>query len=194
MMRALRTKAVVHESGPEGALVYRKPSCRCVEPRRDRWRRWNLALPHGAGVRRRDGAVGHALCTCAASQRGRACARKRRTRHPYARAGRGLRLSRSIHPRVPRPFRGHARSGPRIDVSRSHQASGADPHGFNPHRQSSSPAFSDRQAAARRRYWRALHLRDQRGDSRPVAAFSSIRCELSRPDRAGGLRRLLQRR
>jgi AraC family transcriptional regulator len=31
---------------------------------------------------------------------------------------------------------------------------------FNPHRQSSSPAFSDRQAVARRRYWRALHLRD----------------------------------
>ena len=28
MMMTLRTKAVVHESGPEGALVYRKPSCR----------------------------------------------------------------------------------------------------------------------------------------------------------------------
>ncbi len=37
----------------------------------------------------------------------------RRTRYPRSRAGGGLRLSRSIHPRVPRPFRGDARSGPR---------------------------------------------------------------------------------
>src|SRR6266403_712020 len=93
MMRELRTKAVVHESGPEGALVYRKPSCRRVVARRDRRRRWNLALPHG----------------------------------------------------------------------------------FNPHRQTSSTAFSDRQAAARRRYWRALHLQDQCGDTRQVTTLSSIR-------------------
>src|SRR5712691_13154267 len=58
MMRELRTKAVVHESCPEGALVYRKPSCRRVDPRRDRRRRWSLALSPGAGVRRCDGAVG----------------------------------------------------------------------------------------------------------------------------------------
>src|SRR5471030_2479553 len=26
-------RTAIHESGPEGALVYRKPSCRCVDPR-----------------------------------------------------------------------------------------------------------------------------------------------------------------
>ena len=31
-------------------------------------------------------------------------------------AGGGLRLSRSIHPRVPRPFRGDARSSPSLNV------------------------------------------------------------------------------
>ena len=35
--------------------------------------------------------------------------------HPGA--GCGLRLSRSIHPRVPRPFRGDARSGPQRQAS-----------------------------------------------------------------------------
>ena len=45
--------------------------------------------------------------------RGGAGARGRRARYPQPGAGGGLRLSRSIHPRVPRPFRGHARNGPR---------------------------------------------------------------------------------
>ena len=34
----------------------------------------------------------------------------------------------------------------------------------------------------------------RRRDSRPVAAFPPVRPELCGPDRAGGLRRLLQRR
>src|SRR5947199_5004933 len=116
-MRGLRTKTMIHESCPEGALVYRKPSRRRADPRRDRWRRGNLAFPHGAGVRRRDGAVGDALRACATPQRGGAGARRRRARYPYPGAGRGLRLSRSIHPRVPRPFRGHARNGPQLNAS-----------------------------------------------------------------------------
>ena len=113
MMPVLRTKAVVHESCPEGALVYRKPSRRRADARRDRGDRRRLALSHGAGVRRGDRVVGHALCACPASQRGGARAGQRRTRYPQPRAGGGLRLARSIHPRVSRPFRGHARSGPR---------------------------------------------------------------------------------
>ena len=58
------------------------------------------------------------------------------------RAGCGLRLSRSIHPRVPRPFRRHARSGSRRDVPRQTQASGADPHGFHRTRQPRSRRVS----------------------------------------------------
>ena len=114
------------KSGPEGALVYRKPSRRRVDSRRDRGDRRSLALPHGPGVRRGDGVVGHALCACPTPQRSGARACRRRTRYPRPRAGGGLRLSRSIHPRVPRPFRGHARSGPRLDAPRQPQTSGAD--------------------------------------------------------------------
>src|SRR6202165_6223373 len=61
MMPALRIKATVHESSPEGALVYRKPSWQAVEPGRALRRRGCLALPHGAGVRRCHRAVGRAL-------------------------------------------------------------------------------------------------------------------------------------
>jgi AraC family transcriptional regulator len=65
-------RTAVYESGPEGALVYRKPSRGRVDPRRGGGHRWNLAFPHGPGVRRRDGAVGHALCACPPPQRGSA--------------------------------------------------------------------------------------------------------------------------
>jgi AraC-like DNA-binding protein len=37
-------------------------------------------------------------------------------RHPHFGAGGGLRLSRSIHPRVPRPFRRDARDSPQLNA------------------------------------------------------------------------------
>src|ERR1700687_5023601 len=49
------------------------------------------------------------------SEAARALAGRARYSHPGA--GRGLWLSRSIHPRVPRSFRGHARGGPQLDAS-----------------------------------------------------------------------------
>ena len=121
-----------------------------------------------------DGVFGHALCACPPAQQGGARAGRRRARHSQSRAGCGLRLSRSLHPRVPRPFRRHARSGPRRNVPRSSQASGANRHGLNPARQSQGPAFRDRQAVARRRHRRTLHLRRRRRHSRPVAALSPV--------------------
>ncbi len=60
--------------------------------------------------------------------------------------------------------------------------------------QTSTAAFRNRQGLARRRHRRALLLRKQRGHSRPVAAFPPVGRSYSRPDRQGGLRRLLQRR
>ena len=57
-------------------------------------------------------------------------------------AGGGLRLARSIHPRVPRPFWRHARSGAPGGMRRQTQATGADHDGFNPHRKSASRRVS----------------------------------------------------
>src|SRR3979490_572175 len=45
MMRELRTKAVVHESGLGGPAGVRIRSAHSLARGRDRWRRWNLALP-----------------------------------------------------------------------------------------------------------------------------------------------------
>ena len=111
-------------------------------------------------------------------------------------AGGGLRLARSIHPRVPRPFRGHARSGPRLDASRPSQTSGADRHGFNRTRQSSSrrvlrPASRCSSPASAN----AITM----GMAAPAfpasgSAFIKSVHEHSRPDREGRLWRLLQRR
>ena len=95
----------------------------------------------------------------------------RRARYSDIGAGCGLRLSRSIHPRVPRPFRRHARNGPRRNVPRPSQASGADRHGFNagstisnpraskPGKRCSLPASAN---AARRRRRRRLPNQWQR--------------------------------
>ena len=152
-------------------------------------------FPHGARVRRRDRIVGDALCACPAAQRGGACAGCRRARYPHAGAGCGLRLSRSIHPRVPRPFRGHARSGPRrrrasTTSSFRSRSSWIQPSPtifrrrvLRPASRCSSPASAS-----------ATILRERRRHSRPVAALSPVGRRYSRPDRAGGLRRLLQRR
>src|SRR6476620_7283663 len=49
-------------------------------------------------------------------ERSGAGARRRRARYPHLGAGGGLRLSRSIHPRVPRPFRGDARDSPQLNA------------------------------------------------------------------------------
>ena len=68
---------------------------------------------------------------------------ERRAGHPVAGAGGGLRLARSIHPRVPRPVRHHARSGAGRNVPRQSQASGADPHGLH-HLDHSPAAFRNR--------------------------------------------------
>ena len=65
-----------------------------------------------------------------------------RARYSDAGAGGGLRLPRSVHPRVPRPFRRHAEAGSRRNVPRHAQASGADHDGFNPARQSASRRVS----------------------------------------------------
>jgi hypothetical protein len=61
-------------------------------------------------------ATGLSVMRRATPHRGGAGARRRRARYPQPRAGRGLRLSRSIHPRVPRPFRGDARGSPQLNV------------------------------------------------------------------------------
>jgi AraC-like DNA-binding protein len=100
------------------------------------------------------------------------------------------------HEAFTRAFRDHFGVTPEAvrgsGASRPSSASGADRHGFDRHRQSSTAAFCDRQAAARRWSRRALHLGVGCRHSRPVAALSPIRRQHSGPDREGGLRRLLQ--
>ena len=70
------------------------------------------------------------------------------------------------HEAFTRAFRDHFGVTPEAvrsrNASRQPQASGADRHGLNRHRQSSGAAFRDRQAAARRRPRRALHLGERR--------------------------------
>ena len=138
-------KPSIHESSPEGALVHRKPSRRAADARRDRRRRRRLALPSGAGVRRRDRAFGDALCACPPSDQGGARACGRRARYSQPGAGCGLRLPRSIHPRVPRPFRRHARSGPRTQRASTNsscrsRSSWIPPHSIISSRRVSKPA------------------------------------------------------
>ena len=113
-----------------------------ADARRDRRDRRRLALPHGAGVCRCDRIFGHALRACPPPQQGGARAGGRRAGHSQPGAGCGLQLSRSIHPRVPRPFRRHARIGPRRNVPRPSQASGADHHGLQPRSTISRPRVS----------------------------------------------------
>ena len=100
-------------------------------------------------------------------------------------AGCGLRLSRSIHPRVPRPFRRHARSGARRDVPRPTQASGADHDGLNPARQPQAAAFRDRQGLARRRHRRALSPCENEAPPFPASGSASIRRSATFPARIG---------
>ena len=196
MMLTLRMKAVTHESSPESALVYRKPSRRALTLDEIAGDRRRLALPHGAGVCRRDRLFGHALCACPPPEQCGARAGIRRARHPQSGAGCGLRLSRSFHPRVPRPFRRHARIGPRRNVPRSSQASGADHHGLNPARQSQGPAFRDRQG----RCWSPASANATPTKTKappfPTSGSAFIRSVDNIPgqDRQGGLWRLLQRR
>src|SRR5665213_3650748 len=127
--------------------------------------------------------------------RGGAGAGGRRAGYPQRGAGCGLRLSRSIHPRLSRSFRRDARSGPEPRALRPSQTPGADPHGLKRTRQTSAAAVCYRQAVSRRRARRTLHLRKQRRrNSRPVASLPSSGRRLPGPGREGGLRRLLQRR
>ena len=110
-------------------------------------------------------------------------------------AGCGLRLSRSIHPRVPRPFRGHARSGPqprRVSTissfrSRSSWISSLTDNLQAPRFETSKPLLV---AGIGERY----NHENGAGIPGQWQRFHQSVDEYSRPDRAGRLRRLLQRR
>jgi AraC-like DNA-binding protein len=172
MMPALRAKAMVHESRPEGALVYRKPPCRRADPRGDRRRRRARRLSEAARALA-GGAPDILTLTLDAD---------------YA-----------SHEAFTRAFRDHfgvtpemVRSSTRIDnlglqepiVMDSTLMDNLPPPRF----ETSKPLLV---AGLGERYtweeWRPRH-------SRPVAALSSVGGEYSRPNRKGGLRRLLQRR
>ncbi len=132
MMRRLRMKAVVHESRPEGALVYRKPSRRCADARRDlrrcgesRASTWCGRLPPRPGFR------SCVTCVPAVSPRRRG---RWQTARRISSASRWMRITALTKPS---PARSATISASTPETVRATtcldrtQASGADRDGFN---------------------------------------------------------------